>query len=266
MPIDHREIGTENTHEYKNVNQAVYASIVKSQRVGRKQLAVLIDPDRLRTQSLDALIALAEQGIDFFFIGGSLLMDEKMEHCLQILRRSVPQPLVIFPGSPLQISAQADAILLLSLISGRNADLLIGQHVIAAPYLKASGLEIIPTGYMLIDGGVSTTAAYMSGTQPIPPEKIEIAVCTAMAGTMLGLKMLYLDAGSGAQRSVSPEMIQAVRAEIEVPLITGGGIRTPEKAYTNLRAGADLLVVGNVLEKDPGLLTEIAAAVRSAGV
>lgn len=261
MPID-----TENTLEHQNVNQAVYASIVKSQGVGRKQLAVLIDPDRLRTQSLDALIALAEQGIDFFFIGGSLLMDEKMEECLHILRQSVPQPLVIFPGSPLQISAQAHAILLLSLISGRNADLLIGQHVIAAPYLKASGLEIIPTGYMLIDGGVSTTAAYMSGTQPIPPEKIEIAVCTAMAGTMLGLKMLYLDAGSGAQRSVSPEMIQAVRAEIDVPLITGGGIRTPEKAYTNLRAGADLLVVGNALEKDPGLLTEIAAAVRSAGV
>ena len=146
------------------------------------------------------------------------------------------------------------------MISGRNPDLLIGQHVIAAPYLKASGLEIIPTGYMLIDGGVSTTAAYMSGTQPIPPEKIEIAVCTAMAGTMLGLKMLYLDAGSGAQKPVSPEMIAAVRKEVEIPLITGGGIRTPEKAYTNLRAGADLLVVGNALEKDPALLIEIAAA------
>ena len=247
------------------MNQAVYASIVKSQEVGRKQLAVLIDPDRLRTQSLDALIALAERGIDFFFIGGSLLMDEKMEECLQLLRRYVPQPLVIFPGSPLQISPQADAILLLSLISGRNPDLLIGQHVIAAPYLKASGLEIIPTGYMLIDGGVSTTAAYMSGTQPIPPEKIEIAVCTAMAGTMLGLKMLYLDAGSGAQKPVSPEMIAAVRKEVEIPLITGGGSRTPEKAYTNLRAGADLLEVGNALEKDPTLLVEIAAAVREAG-
>jgi putative glycerol-1-phosphate prenyltransferase len=188
-----------------------------------------------------------------------------MEEYLLLLRKNVQQPLVIFPGSPLQISSRADAILLLSLISGRNPDLLIGQHVIAAPYLKASGLEIIPTGYMLIDGGVSTTAAYMSNTQPIPPEKIEIAVCTAMAGTMRGLKLLYLDAGSGAQRPVSAEMIKAVRAAVDVPLFTGGGVRSPELAYTNLKAGADLLVVGNALEKDPGLLIEIAAAVRAAG-
>ena len=253
------------SRENQHVNSKVYASIEQSRAAGRKQLAVLIDPDRLRTQSVDALIALAEQGIDFFFIGGSLLMDEKMEECLQLLRQNVQQPLVIFPGSPLQISSRADAILLLSLISGRNPDLLIGQHVIAAPYLKASGLEIIPTGYLLIDGGVSTTAAYMSNTQPIPPEKIEIAVCTAMAGTMLGLKLLYLDAGSGAQRPVSAEMIQAVRAAVDVPLFTGGGVRSPELAYTNLKAGADLLVVGNALEKDPGLLIEIAVAVRAAG-
>lgn len=247
------------------MNSKVYTSIKQSRTTGRKQLAVLIDPDRLRTQSVDALIALAEGGIDFFFIGGSLLVDERMEECLQLLRANVSQPLVIFPGSPLQISSRADAILLLSLISGRNPDLLIGQHVIAAPYLKASGLEIIPTGYMLIDGGVSTTAAYMSATQPIPPEKIEIAVCTAMAGTMLGLKTLYLDAGSGAQRPVSAEMIQAVRGAVDVPLFTGGGIRNAELAYTNLKAGADLLVVGNVLEKDPHLLIDIAAAVKAAG-
>lgn len=247
------------------MNSKVYTSIKQSRTTGRKQLAVLIDPDRLRTQSVDALIALAEGGIDFFFIGGSLLVDERMEECLQLLRANVSQPLVIFPGSPLQISSRADAILLLSLISGRNPDLLIGQHVIAAPYLKASGLEIIPTGYMLIDGGVSTTAAYMSATQPIPPEKIEIAVCTAMAGTMLGLKTLYLDAGSGAQRPVSADMIQAVRGAVDVPLFTGGGIRNAELAYTNLKAGADLLVVGNVLEKDPHLLIDIAAAVKAAG-
>lgn len=247
------------------MNSKIYTSIEQSRAAGRKQLAVLVDPDRLRTQSVGALIALAERGIDFFFIGGSLLMDERMEECLHLLRSNVPQPLIIFPGSPLQISANADAILLLSLISGRNPDLLIGQHVIAAPYLKASGLEIISTGYMLIDGGVNTTAAYMSATQPIPPGKIEIAVCTAMAGTMLGLKTLYLDAGSGAQHSVSTEMIQAVREAVEVPLFTGGGIRSAELAYTNLKAGADLLVVGNALEKDPHLLIDIAAAVQAAG-
>jgi putative glycerol-1-phosphate prenyltransferase len=258
MPVVSREKRRVNKHK-------VYPSMLQSRVAGYKQLAVLIDPDRLRTQSVEALIALAERGIDFFFIGGSLLMDEKMEECLQLLRRYVPQPLVIFPGSPLQISASADALLLLSLISGRNPDLLIGQHVIAAPYLKAAGLELIPTGYLLIDGGVSTTAAYMSGTQPIPPDKIEIAVCTAMAGTMLGLKVLYLDAGSGAQRQVSAEMLQAVRAAVEVPIITGGGIRNGEQAYSQLRAGADLLVVGNALEKDPELLIDIAAAVRAAG-
>lgn len=247
------------------MNQKVYTSIEQSRTAGQKQLAVLIDPDRLRTQSVDALIALAERGVDFFFIGGSLLMEEWMEECLQVLRQNVSQPLVIFPGSPLQISAKADAILLLSLISGRNPELLIGQHVIAAPYLKASGLEIIPTGYMLIDGGVSSSATYMSATLPIPREKIEIAVCTALAGTMLGLKTLYLEAGSGAIKPVSAEMIQAVRSSVDVPLITGGGIRNAELAYTNLKAGADLLVVGNALEKDPHLLIDIAAAVKAAG-
>lgn len=152
--------------------------------------------------------------------------------------------------------------MLLSLISGRNPDLLIGQHVVAAPYLRQSGLEVISTGYMLIDGGAPTSVGYISNTNPIPADKTDIAVCTALAGEMLGLKVLYLEAGSGAQTPVSEAMISAVRQAVQLPLIVGGGIRTPERARASLMAGADILVVGNGVERDPALLPAIAAVVK----
>jgi putative glycerol-1-phosphate prenyltransferase len=162
----------------------------------------------------------------------------------------------------LQISKSADAILLLSLISGRNADLLIGQHVIAAPLLKSSHLEIIPTGYMLIESGTQTAASYISNTLPIPSQKDDIAMSTAMAGEMLGLNLIYLDAGSGAKNSVSEAMIRKVKSNINIPLIVGGGINTPAKAIKACEAGADLIVVGNAIEKNARLIKDISTAIH----
>ena len=170
--------------------------------------------------------------------------------------------MVLFPGNSSQLSYKADGILFLSLISGRNPDLLIGRHVISAPFLKMSPLEVISTGYMLVDGGVPTTVLYMSNTQPIPATKDDVAVCTAMAGELLGLKLIYMDAGSGAKNAISESMISAVRGAIAVPLIVGGGISTPEKARLNVLAGADVVVVGNAIEKDPQLVLSIADAVH----
>jgi putative glycerol-1-phosphate prenyltransferase len=151
----------------------------------------------------------------------------------------------------------------LSLISGRNSELLIGQHVISAPFVKQSGLEIIPVGYMLIDGGSPTTVSYISNTNPIPSNKNDIAICTAMAGEMLGLKLIYMDAGSGASKAIPTTMIKEVAKHIQIPLVVGGGITTAEKAIENCQAGADIIVVGNAAEKDPVLITAIADAIHS---
>lgn len=243
------------------MSKAVFEKLQYAHQTGHKLFALLIDPDQLSMQSLDRTIVLLHQHpADIIMVGGSLLLDEQLERCLDHLRKSLPQPLLLFPGSLMQISSKADALLLLSLISGRNPELLIGQHVTAAPYLRASGLEIIPTGYMLVDGGKPTTASYISHTQPMPADKPEVAVCTAMAGEMLGLHCLYLDAGSGAQEAVSPKIIQAVRQSTNLPIITGGGIRTPEQVTDRLAAGADMLVVGNAIEKNPTLLAELRLA------
>jgi putative glycerol-1-phosphate prenyltransferase len=149
------------------------------------------------------------------------------------------------------------------LISGRNAELLIGQHVVSAPFVKQSGLEIMPTGYIVIDGGAPTTVSYISNAAPVPADKNEIAMCTAMAGEMLGMKLIYMDAGSGAKKPITESMIESVAKNIEVPLIIGGGIIEPEKAYRNCKAGADLIVVGNAIEKDSSLIKEMAAAIHS---
>jgi putative glycerol-1-phosphate prenyltransferase len=149
------------------------------------------------------------------------------------------------------------------LISGRNPELLIGQHVISAPFVKKSGLEIMPTGYMVIDGGAPTTVSYISNANPLPADKNEIAMCTAMAGEMLGMKLIYMDAGSGAKNPISEMMIQKVSSCIDVPLIVGGGITTPEKAYLNCKSGADIIVIGNAIEKDQHIIKEIASAIHS---
>jgi len=242
----------------------VYQRLLEAKKQDRKQLAVLIDPDKAEPEHLERLLQLALQAkVDFFFVGGSLITRNALDDCLDFLKAHCAIPTVIFPGSVLQVSAHADAILLLSLISGRNPELLIGQHVVAAPYLRESGLEIISTGYMLVDGGAPTTVSYISNTPPMPANKNDIAVCTALAGEMLGFKILYLDAGSGAKQPIPESMIHAVSKQTSIPVIVGGGIRTPEKAFANVQAGADVIVVGNILEKEPNLLLEMAAAVHS---
>ena len=242
----------------------LYQSFLEAKQQGEKKFVVLIDPDKFSLGNIKETIDLAIKAkVDYFFIGGSLVVNNMLDYCLQSIKDQCDIPMILFPGNSFQLSYKADGILFLSLISGRNADLLIGKHVITAPYLKVSPLEILPTGYMLIDGGVPTTVSYMSTTLPIPSNKDDVALCTALAGEMLGLKLMYMDAGSGAKNPVSASMIEAVSSTIKVPLIVGGGIRTPEKALENAKAGADVIVVGNAIEKNPQLILDMAEAVHS---
>jgi putative glycerol-1-phosphate prenyltransferase len=246
------------------MKQETYDKIVKNKAQSNKAFAVLIDPDKIDDNLLLKTIDMAlEAKVDFFFVGGSLVVTNTLDHIVSIIKKQCTIPVILFPGSPDQITPKADALLYLSLISGRNPELLIGQHVISAPFVKQSGLEIIPVGYMLINGGTPTTVSYISNTNPIPANKYDIATCTAMAGEMLGLKLIYMDAGSGAQHAIASEMIQQVAKNIQIPLVVGGGITTPEKALENCVAGADIIVVGNAIEKDPGLIKSIANAIHS---
>jgi len=245
----------------------IYNSLTDKKRYGKKSFAVLIDPDKVNDAKMHRLIDLAMNAkVDYFLVGGSLVISNYLDECIQYIKKLSNIPVVLFPGSPSQVSKYADALLYLSLISGRNPELLIGQHVISAPFVKSSGLEIMSTGYIVIDGGAPTTVSYISGAAPLPSDKDEIAMCTAMAGEMLGMKLIYMDSGSGAKRAVTESMIQMVSQSISVPLIIGGGITDPEKAYLNCKAGADVIVVGNAIEKDETLIAEMAAAVHSVPV
>jgi putative glycerol-1-phosphate prenyltransferase len=241
----------------------VYQKMVEDKKQHKKSFAVLIDPDKVNEKKLDELAQLAiDVQVDYFFLGGSLVISNNLDECVMLLKAKCNIPVVLFPGSPSQISKHADALLYLSLISGRNPELLIGQHVISAAAVKQSRLETLSTGYMVIDGGAPTTVSYISNANPLPSDKSEIAMCTAMAGEMLGMKLIYMDAGSGAKNPITESMIQKVSSCIEVPLIIGGGITTAEKAYLNCKAGADLIVVGNAIEKDPILIKEISSAIH----
>lgn len=238
---------------------SVLKILQEKHRANKKSIAVLVDPDKAEDPSrLHHLINLAtENCVDYFFVGGSLVTSTNLSEVVRTIKENVTIPVVLFPGHSIQVEASADALLFLSLISGRNPELLIGQHVVAAPILKNTRLEIVPTGYMLINSGRITSVAYISNTIPIPDDKYSLAASTALAGEMLGLQLIYIDAGSGAEKEISPRMIAAVRKSISVPLIVGGGINSAQKAIAALEAGADLIVVGNALEKDPDLLTEV---------
>ena len=234
--------------------------IKERHRTGKKSIAVLVDPDKVDdSPRLNHLIDLASENcIDFFFVGGSLITTSNLSEVVNQIKEKVNIPVILFPGNSMQIDPGADAILFLSLISGRNSDLLIGQHVVAAPILKNNRLEVMPTGYMLINSGKITSVAYISNTTPIPEDKYSLAACTALAGEMLGLQLIYLDAGSGAEREISAKMISAVRKAVNTPLIVGGGINSSAKAIAALEAGADMIVIGNAVEKNPDILIEIA--------
>lgn len=242
----------------------LYQQFKERKKLGRKSFAVLIDPDKIDAVKTHQLVSLAvDARVDYLFVGGSLVISNSLDERIRQIKSLCDIPVVLFPGSPSQISKYADALLYLSLISGRNPELLIGQHVISAPFVKSSGLEIMPTGYMVVDGGAPTTVSYISNASPIPADKNEIAMCTAMAGEMLGMELIYMDAGSGAKRAIGETMIEKVSSHIEVPLIVGGGICEPEKAYLNCKAGADVIVVGNAIEKDAMLIKEMSDAVHS---
>src|SRR5687767_15947475 len=249
------------------MKKVIYQGMELKKQKGQKSFAVLIDPDKVNKALLDDLTGLAIQAnVDYLLVGGSLVISNNLDECVQQIRQNCDIPVILFPGSPSQVSRYADALLYLSLISGRNPELLIGQHVVSAPFVKQSGLEIMPTGYMVVDGGAPTTVSYISNASPVPADKNEIAMCTAMAGEMLGMKLIYMDSGSGAKRPISESMIESVADHIEVPLIVGGGITNPEKAYLNCKAGADLIVVGNAIEKEASLIKELAAAIHSVPV
>ena len=242
----------------------VYEQIIAKKKAGKKQLAVLVDPDKACGDDLKRLAELAMKAeVDYFFAGGSLLTTGNISDCVKGLKEHCNIPVVLFPGSVQQLTPEADAVLFLSLISGRNPELLIGHQVTAAPIVKQINIECISTGYILIESGNHTTVQYISNTTPIPADKNDIAAYTALAGELLGMKLIFAEAGSGALNPVSETMIERMRSEISIPLITGGGIRTPEKAVANCKAGADLIVVGNSIEQNKDLIRSLADAVHS---
>lgn len=246
---------------------AIYKQLVEKKKTNTKSFGVLIDPDKVDRYAIEELVRLStDAGVDYFLVGGSLVVSDQIGERVKEIKALCNIPVILFPGSPSQVTPEADALLYLSLISGRNPELLIGQHVVSAPLVKKSGLEIISTGYMVIDGGAPTTVSYISNASPIPSNKNEIAICTAMAGEMLGMKVIYMDSGSGAKKAITEEMISHVSKNISIPLIIGGGITDPEKAYLNCKAGADLIIVGNAIEKDPNLIMEMSAAIHSINV
>ena len=228
---------------------------------------ILIDPDKIDTAKLPSFIRDAsEAGADGFLIGGSLLLSNEIDKLIQLIKSNTSLPVIIFPGSLFQISPVADAILFLLLISGRNPEHLIGNQVTAAPIIKKVGLEAISTGYMLIEAGKTTSAEFMSNTRPIPQNKPDIAVAHALAAEYIGLKLLYLDAGSGAELPVPDEMIQKIAKYSSLPMIIGGGIRNPDVAREKVQAGASFIVTGTINEENSHhtLVREFAEAVHSA--
>ncbi|MGZ3753044.1 MAG: phosphoglycerol geranylgeranyltransferase [Mucilaginibacter sp.] len=243
----------------------IYQQLCDLKLHNRSGFAVLVDPDKVAPSDMEHIARLCnDAAVDYVFMGGSLLMANQVEVCIQRFKAESDIPVVLFPGSPAQVTPYADALLYLSLISGRNPELLIGQHVVSAPMVKASGLEVISTGYIVIDGGAPTTVSYMSNAAPIPANKAEIALCTAWAGELQGKHVIYMDAGSGARNPVSEDMIHKVSSHIDIPLIVGGGILTPEKVYANCKAGANIVVVGNAIERDPLLIRDMAQAAKQA--
>lgn len=226
---------------------------------------ILIDPDKQSPKdSVKVAVQAEREHVDGIFIGGSLLSTPIFDELIKQIKEHVQIPVIIFPGGVQQVSRYADAILFMSLISGRNPETLIGQQVMAAPIVKKIGLETIATGYMLIESGKVTSAEFMSNTRPIPRDKADIAVAHALAAEYLGKKILYLEAGSGALQPVPDKMIAVVSKTCKLPLIIGGGITTPEIAKQKVAAGAGFIVTGTIFEKDnsDGKMAEFAKAVH----
>jgi putative glycerol-1-phosphate prenyltransferase len=242
---------------------SAFKSKLDQRNQGDTSLWILLDPDRCNNSFWAMMESLEfDQFLAGFLVGSSLQTTTDYPHFLEQVRSRTSLPIVLFPGSGMQISSKADGFLVLSLISGRNPEYLIGQHVAYASLLRDSGLDLIPTGYLLIDGGKVTTAHYITQTLPIPGDKPDIAAITALAGAQLGLKAIYLDCGSGALKPVSPAMVAAVREAVDLPIIVGGGITNAEQIMALRKAGADWIVIGNAFEHNPELLEEITQRLR----
>jgi putative glycerol-1-phosphate prenyltransferase len=233
---------------------------ILSKQNKEKLVVLLIDPDKQNDESLKHTVNIAnEAGISFFLIGGSII-SKSINEQIATIKQNSQLPVFLFPGNLLQLCDLADGIFFLSLISGRNPEFLIGNQVLAAPFLKNSNMEIIPTGYMLIDTGQRTSVEYMSNTAPIPADKPDIAIATALAGEMLGHKLIYLEGGSGTRQIINTRLISEVKQNISIPLIVGGGIHTAKQASEIFDAGADIIVIGNAVEDNPKVIFEIVSA------
>ncbi len=245
---------------------SVYQELLAIRQKRGAGFLMLVDPDKTAPDSLPTLIETATRsGVDAFLVGGSLLLTPDFDRYIKTFKQySQEKPVIIFPGGVHQISAHADAILFLSLISGRNADHLVGTQVQASPIIHSLKLEPISTAYLLIESGQVTSAEFMSGTRPLPRHKPEIAVAHALTAQYFGFKLIYLEGGSGAKFSVPPSLIKAIASTIEIPIIVGGGIRTPEEAAEKVEAGASFVVTGTILEaqNDSAFIKEFASAIH----
>ena len=237
---------------------SVYTKILSSKKKGKKLLAILLDPEKIDLSTISETIKkINEKKIDFIFVGGSTVKNGITDIVVQKIKLLTTISIVLFPGDYSQITNRAEAILFLSLLSGRNPEYLIEQHIKSVPLLQNSKLEIIPTGYILIEGGVKTAVQKVSKTHPISQNKIEEITNTACAGMLMGNKLIYLEAGSGAKAPVSKEIINSVNQKINVPLIVGGGIKTKKQLEIAYNNGADLVVIGNGFEENSSLLFQL---------
>lgn len=234
----------------------VYKKIISAHRKKQAKLAVLIDPDKFNPE----LITLANScNVHYFFVGGSKLKKNNFEKIILYLKRHTRIPVIIFPGDEKQLSSKADAVLFLSLLSGRNPDYLIGKQVLAAPYIKKKKLACISTAYILIDGKNISATQNVTKTKPLKKNNISEIVNTAIAGELLGFKTVYLEAGSGAKTNIHSKIIKQVKSNINIPLLVGGGIDTAAKARLVIKSGADIVVIGNALEKDIFLIKKLSS-------
>ncbi len=232
-------------------NNKIYRQLLLSREQGKKMLAVLIDPAKVDLRDLASLIAILKNHTpDYIFIGGSHAI-QSVDNIIEILKEEINTPIILFPGDASQFSKHADAILYLSLLSGRNPEYLIGQHIKSADAIKACNIEVIPTAYILIDGGKVSSVEYISNTKPIPSDKKDIIASTAIAGELLGMQLTYLEAGSGALHPVPAAVISHLRNTVSLPIVVGGGICDIQALESVFDAGADLVVIGNVFEEDP---------------
>ena len=224
---------------------------------------VLIDPDKKNKDNIESIVEKGNRSnVDAFFVGGSLIMDSKYESRVKSIRSNSDIPVILFPGGINQINSYFDAMLFMSMISGRNPQYLIGEQVISAPIIKDLGIETISTGYILIDGGVQSMVQVMSDTNPIPMDRLDAIIAHALAAQYLGMKLIYLEAGSGATNSINDDIIKSVSEVINIPLIVGGGLRDPEVVSAKVNSGASIIVTGTIAEEDSSIMREIASAVH----